>query len=143
MPEISLDIDAAQEAAFQQFNDNWTATPLGQVVFENEGEDDIDNQAAEWVRVSVRELGGGRENIAPKGSRKYRRAASVFVQCFVPVDAGARRAKQLAEAARLIFEGESLASGLDFNDGEVRDLGPDDKWQQAVMEAAFLFTKVK
>lgn len=132
-------LDEAREAVYQRFVDNWTATPF---LFENEDSDDLDGGTVAWARLSVRETAGGQETLGPIGARKYRRRASAFVQVFTPVNAGMKAAGVLSAVARAIFEGTSFG-GLDFNDARVSDTGPDDKWQQTLVEAVFDFTETK
>lgn len=128
----------ARESVYSRFSSLWTFTPF---IFENV-DTDLDTGEVDWARLSVNELGGGQETLGPTGNRKYRRVFSAFVQIYTQTNKGMKRAAQLGEEVRTIFEGVSF-SELDFNNVLVTDLGPDDKWQQTLAEADGRYTEIK
>lgn len=139
---MSTTLTEAREAVYKKFVDTWgtrTVFQLENELFEEPGPDTA------WVRVSVNHLDqGGQETLGPKGSRKYRRLASAFVQIFTPVNAGMQAADGHIEVVKTMFEGESF-DGLDFNDTLVRENGPteDRLWNQVTTESQFAYEEVK
>lgn len=137
-------VSEAREIIYQKFQAGWTATPLTQVVFENDDAGGIDAGREPWIRVSTREVGGGQVTLGPKGDRKYDRRALVFVQIFVPSNTGTRRAGQLVEAVRALLEGEALGAGaVDVFDLQVRDARPDGPWNLTLVEAEYRYSETK
>lgn len=138
-------IAEARQAVYDRFEALWifsgsARTPF---VFANEPSK-LDSGSVSWARVSVRETGGGLDALGAPGARKYRRAASTFVQIYTEAGSGGEQAaSDLSHEARTIFEGESF-SGLDFNDGQVREIANDDgRWKQTNVEIEFFYDEVK
>lgn len=130
----------AREAIYQRWAAQWgTTSPF---VFDNETNTTLDAGIVAWARVSARNNGGGQETLGPTGHRGYLRRGSVFVQIFTPLNRGMKDSAVLAHQARAIFEGVSF-SGIDFNNGQVREVGPDGKWYMTVVEAAFEYYETK
>lgn len=133
------DINEAREAVYQRFASQW-----GTTTYTFEGEHfEADKQKEAWVRLSVRQLGGGQETLGPPGARKFRRRAQALLQTFVPSEsASIKDGDALAKAGRAIFEGQSF-SELDFDDGEIQELGDDGRWFTHLMRAFFAYTETK
>lgn len=113
-----------------------TAYTLDNTVFEAP-------ENAPWARMVVRHLDQVQDTLGSIGNRKFRSSAIAVVQVYVPVNAGSRSVLQLAQQARSIFLGRSLAGGLDFVGGvPVRETGVDGKWFGAVVEAPFNYDEV-
>ena len=126
----------AKESVYSRFVTEWAATTP--FVFDNE-EGSTDDP---WVRVTVRSLSRGQETMGRTGNRRFRSAALVFVQVYTRTNVGVQQGDALATQARDIFEAVSF-DGLDFNDGVVRESGPDGKWYQHVAEIAFDYDEIK
>ncbi len=132
-------IDQARTAVYDRFVAQWAnRTPF---TFENEKWEEP-KPDVDWVRVSVRNTGGGQETLGPKTQRKYRRRGSIFVQVFTPVAKGMKAGAGHAQAARAIFEGESF-TGIDANNGVIRESGSDGKFYQTLVEVFFDYTEIK
>ncbi len=131
-------LNEAREAVYSRFVAQWgTTTP---VVFDDE---DLEEPAdLPWVRLAVRSMSRGQETLGRVGNRKFRSAARVFVQVYTRTNTGVKQGDTLATQAKDIFEATSF-SGLDFNDGVVRETGPDGKWYQHVAEIVFDYEEIK
>lgn len=131
-------LGGARESVYSRFVTEWgTTTPF---VFDNEElEGPTDDP---WVRLTVRSLTRGQETMGRTGNRRFRSAALVIVQVYTRTNTGVKRGDELATQARDIFEARGF-SGLDFNDGVVRETGPDGKWYQHVAEIAFDYEEIK
>lgn len=111
--------DALREAVYQRFRANWSGTSQVHyegMAFEEPGTD------VEWVRISVKNTGGGQTSLGVVGNRKYERDFSVFVQVFVPVIKGMERGAIHAQDARAIFEGVRLDPEAWLFDGTISEL---------------------
>ncbi len=128
----------ARESVYSRFVTEWaTETPF---VFDNEELEEPSDDP--WVRLTVRSLSRGQETMGRTGNRKFRSAALVFVQVYTRTNTGVKQGDTLAVQAKDIFEAISF-DGLDFNDGVVRESGPDGKWYQHVAEIAFDYDEIK
>lgn len=132
-------INEAREAVYARWNTQWdSTTPFA---FENESSD-LAKGVVPWAHVHVRHLDGGQDTLGAPGNRRYRRAAVVMIQLHALVDSGLATLDTLAATARTIFEGVSF-SGLDFNDVQTRESGPDGKWYQVMVTAFFDYDETK
>jgi hypothetical protein len=79
------------------------------------------------------------------GLNRYSRSGVCFIQVFTPLNQGTREADTLAQSARDIFEGTTLASNaIRFNDVIIREIGPDDGgWYQVLVECEFEYDERK
>ncbi len=131
-------LSEAKESIYSRFVTEWAAaTPF---VFDNEELEDLGNDP--WVRVTVRSLTRGQDTLGRTGNRRFRSSALVFVQVYTRTNIGVKQGDDLAVQAKDIFEAVSF-SGLDFNDGVVRESGPQGKWYQHVVEIAFDYDEIK
>lgn len=132
--------DEARKAICTRWTTQWgNTTPF---VFENEDNKTLDAGTVPWVRFVVRNVDGAQETLGPVGNRNYERRGLVLAQIFTPKDSGMKRGDVLSHQARAIFEGVSF-EGIDFNNGRVREVVPDGKWQPFVMEADFIYYETK
>lgn len=131
-------LSEAKESVYSRFVTEWGATTP--FVFDNE---ELDGPTDDpWVRVTVRSISRGQDTLGRTGNRRFRSAALVFVQVYTRTNTGVKQGDDLAVQARDIFEAVSF-SGLDFNDGVVRESGPQGKWYQHVAEIAFDYDETK
>lgn len=134
----------ARETIYQHFITGWGAT--SPITLDNEAYDPP--AGSEWVRVSVRHQGSSLEAKGGMGSgglNRYSRSGVCFIQVFTPLNQGTREADTLAQSARDIFEGTTLASNaIRFNDVIIREIGPDDGgWYQVLVECEFEYDERK
>lgn len=129
-------LNEAREAVYQRFVDNYTTTPF---TFENE---DFDPPETAWVRLFVRSLSGGQETLGGVGGRRFRRRALVGAQVFTPLNAGMREGDVIAQEILELFEAVGF-SGLDANDGIVRESPPGDEWIVHIVEIFFEYEETK
>lgn len=135
-------LNEAKEAIYARFLAQFTGTP--NIAFENEATDfDVqDASLTEWVRLTVRSTARAQETLGPEGARKFRSAATVFVQVYTLSNTGVKQGDTLATEARDVFEATSF-SGLDFNNGLVRESGAEGRWFQHVAEIDFDYDEIK
>ena len=131
-------LNEAREAVYSRFTTEWGSSSA--FTFENESFDEPADSP--WVRVSVRSLSRSQETMGRVGNRKFRPTALVFVQVYTRTNTGVEQGDTLAVQAKDIFEAISF-SGLDFNNGLVRETGPDGKWYQHVAEIKFDYEEIK
>ncbi len=131
-------LSQAKEAVYSRFTTQWGST--SEFTFENEDFDEPSDSP--WARVTVRSVSRGQETLGRTGNRKFRSAAMALVQVYTRTNTGVKQGDALATQARDIFEAVSF-SGLDFNDGTVRETEPEGKWYQHVAEIAFDYEEIK
>ena len=104
---------------------NWADDEVD-VVFE---QDRQKRSTGLFIRASVRSL-RSIEVGYNGGSILYRRPGWISMQCFVEVGNGTRRARDIADDAIAIFEGQQF-SGVTCRESEMQELGDDGKgyWQ--------------
>lgn len=132
----------AEQAILARFLANWTGTAASRVLFQNEGSSAVDSVLSPWVRLSIVELSSQQQTLGAVGTRKFRRVCQVAVQVMVPVNAGARLAKQLAEQVRTVFEGQQF-NELYFYDASVSPSVPEQKWLVTTVRTRFEFWDTK
>lgn len=135
-------LDQAREAVQEHWLAGWDdTTPF---VFENEQGKESKLGAGEqtWCRVAVRNLNGYQHTLGGIGNRLYTREARVFVQVMAPVNKGMKAGADVAQAARLLFEGVRVGE-LVFFGGVVRETRPDGKWYVTLAEMAFEYYEKK
>lgn len=133
-------LNEAREAVYARFVANFTGVASTKMAFDNDEFEEP--EADDWVRLTVRHGPRAQDTLGKAGNRRYRTSAIVFVQVYTPVNTGVKQGDTLAVEARDIFEGTGF-SGLDFNDGRVRESGPDGKWYIHIAEIAFDYDEIK
>lgn len=137
---------AAREAVYQAFVDGWTAPGAVSENYQYTADNLNFKPPNEepWARISVRHNGSTQQTLGPKGSRKFSRFGSAYVQLFTPTNLGTATADELSELVRGIFEGERLSgTTLWFQDVIIREAGVDGDWFQVVVEAEFEYDETK
>lgn len=135
-------LNEAREAIYLVFLTAWGSTSA--LEFDNEAS--TGPSGANFVRLVVRHNTRQQETLGGIGNRLFESGGSVIVQCFAPLDAGARGADALAEAVRAIFEGKTLqpsGASLRFTSAVVREIGPTKDSYQTNVEALFTYTQRK
>jgi hypothetical protein len=130
----------ARESIYQRWVDNWTATPANDWTFA--GEEYTPPEDRPWARLSVRHQAIGGQTLGPANGRRFTRIASVFVQLYIPTNAGEGGLDTLMQAATDLFEGVSF-DGLRFFQADPRETGPEEQWQTALVEAPFDYDETK
>lgn len=141
-------LNQAREAIYAAFDTAWTTnTPnpgdkRTPIALDNEIYRPAENTA--YVRLSVRHTGRTQRTLGKPGNRNFGSTGTAFVQVYVPTDTGLKAADILAQAAREVFEGVTLAAtGVSFLDCVVRETGPDGKWFGVVVEATFDYEETR
>lgn len=118
---MATDRDQFRASVETQFIPFWTFTPIASenVQF------NVEDQAEEWVRFSVRWLTG---NFAAVGRTMIRREVLGAIQIFVPRGTGTARLDELAENALQFWEQTIL--GVRVRNPRAEDVGEDGKWFQ-------------
>lgn len=133
-------LNEAKEAIYQKFKDEFTGVVWGRVGLDNEEFNTPDS--GDWVRLVVRSLSRKQNTLGKVGNRKFRAKALVLVQVFTEANTGVKQSDTLATEAANIFDGKSF-SGLDFWSALVREVGPDKKWYQTMVEVEFDYDEIK
>lgn len=136
---MSLNLVDAKELLTQEFVTAWGATTP--IDLDNE-KIDPPNDAA-WVRVAIRHNASNQETLGGVGNRFFTRGGSAFIQVFGRLNKGSREADTLAQQARAVFEGKTIANEIRILDVIVREIGPDEAWYQVNVEAQFEYTEIK
>lgn len=131
-------INEARETVYERVRDLWTDT-----VFTFEGDEFKEPESDPWLRVSVRQRGGGQSTLGGVGNRRFRREASVHGQVFVPLQEGLKQNDTLAKTFNDLFEGVPRISGLEFGNGGVSEIGPSGNKQQYNVEIEFSYQERK
>lgn len=132
----------ARETIYQAFETAWGS--LSPYTFDNE--DFTPPENAPWVRVAVRHDGSTLECIGGSqagGFNTFQRTGRAVVQVFGRLNKGTREADTLAQAARAIFEGTTLANAIRLTNAVIREIGPDGAWYQINVEAFFQYDERK
>lgn len=132
-------ISQAAESIYDRFISNWDEDDAA---YTFEGENFTAPTGDPWIRVTIRDTGGGQETLGEPGNRKYERQSSVIFQIFTPTNQGIAAADSLVEALRVLFEGVTF-NGLRFFDSDVRQQGVDGLWYMVVVESKFTYNETK
>lgn len=131
-------INEAREVVYERVRSLWT-----QSIFTFDGNAFVEPKSDPWIRVSVRQRGGGQITLGGVGNRRYQRDASVHGQVFVPTGVGLEENDTLARTFRDLFEGVPRIGGLEFNDGSIMEIGPKGNKQQHNVEIEFSYHERK
>lgn len=135
---MTITLDALQALIYGEFTTIWgKTTPF---CFDNENFAETSKVA--WARLTVRNTASAQDSLGQAGNRKFRRHGSVFVQVFEPNNVGMKAGRNHADIARNMFEGRNI-NGVVFDSATVREIGPDGKWYQTLIETPFAYDDVK
>lgn len=129
----------ARETIYSTF-ETGIGTTIG-YIFDNEKFDT--DGSLEWVRFTVRHVGGGQDTLGEEGNRKYLRRGLVAVQIYNEVDKGLERADQIAKLIRDLFEGKTLTGGIAFTNSDFREVGDDPPWYQSLLTIDFQYEEIR
>ncbi len=96
----------------------------------------------EWVRLSIRNIDSGQETLGPTGVRNFERKGIAFVQIFTEQGSGTKRANELAQIVRDIFEGVKF-NDIVVDDVLINEIGIDGRWYQVNTESHFKYFEIK
>lgn len=129
-------VNEARSAVYQRLIDN---PPAAEITFDGES---FDPPATAWVRLSVRTGVGRQETLGRQGNRRFRRPARVVAQVYTRADEGTKENDDLCEYIQNLYEAISF-SGLDFNNGRVRESPEEGVWRVQIVEVAFDYDEIK
>lgn len=117
----------AVEAILEAWDAGWTAAhPDVPSFYDNES----GAAGTSFVRVTVIHTTSQQITMGAIGARRFQRNAQIFVQLFTPIDQGRATISGLADAARSVLEGQTLAGELVIDAGATRENQPDGTWMQ-------------
>lgn len=136
-----MTFNEAREIIYQHFADNWSP-PSPAVPYKFDGESYDPTGVLEWVRLVVRQTGGGQHTLGKTGNRIFRRRGIVLVQLQAPVDRGLLRLDELGQEALGILEGKTI-SQVSLLNGNYQEKGPDGTWETGSVTVSFTYDELK
>lgn len=122
--------------------DRFIAEWEGKTIYTTENEGFTEPEKDTWVRLTVRNIGGGGVSMGRVGNRRYDRKGIIVVSIYTSVEQGTSEADLLAQDALVLFEGTRF-NGVTVNDGVINEVGADDTWYQINMKAEFEYYEIK
>lgn len=130
----------ANEAFLQLFKTVWAPTGYS-YQFEN---NTFVVPDAPWARFSIRHAEASQETLGSIGARKFRRTGSCFTQIFTLTNTGTKVSSELSEIVVDAFEGTRITgTTIYFTDTVAREIGPEGRWFQRIVEASFTYFETK
>ena len=124
MSPLAVDGYATEEATvFQRLNAEWASrTPVAWPgrAFNRQAQEDP------WIEARITSQSAFRVTLGPE--YRTRHPGLLMITVHWPHGQGTHAAREMAEDAARIFEGQTIAAGLTFRDATVRSLGEDDGW---------------
>lgn len=136
-----MTITEARAAVYEEFQASWDVDDAV-ATFEGESFKPPSPPDDPWVRLSMQFAASNQETIGPVGNRRFRRAGTIFVQVFVPRNAGMELADELCDKVKDIFEGETIGDVRCYA-STPRVIGPDDAWIQVNVATSFEVDEVR
>lgn len=131
-----------QETLYQRFADAWAAT----TPYTLENETGFDPPNAQWVKVSVKQQPGGQGSMGPPGDRRFDRVGIVFMQLREPPGGGVGALSDLAEQAKVIYEGCRFGPhDIRFAAAQIGDESEVDegRWWGCLVQARFDYEEIR
>lgn len=143
--------EQATEAIYQQWVDNWTATPLADTIFAGEVPPaGFPPEGRSWATVRVQHTSPGGQTLGAAGTRRFRRRGSIFVEIGVPLGSasgpadGRGRLMALGKAALDVFESTRFEQVRTHQSQGPIETGPDQgKWDKGLCEIPFDYDERK
>lgn len=131
--------EQAVELVSDRFRNQWptesSATPF---VLEN---DELPLALSTFAQMTIKHTRGGPRTAGEPGKRRKRVGGWIFVKIWGPASAGRQGTSQLADAARRVFEGQSLALSQDepvsIYVGETQEIGVDGRHYMTSVQFQF------
>lgn len=136
-----MKLDEARNVIYQRFKDQWGTTT--KFTCDNEKFQQPPSPDTPWLRLVVRNIGGGQNTIGQKGDRRFRRKGLILIQVFTPVGKGLKSSDVYVEMLREIFEGESFGDRIDCGNADTREKGEDGEHLQTNVEIVFDYDDIK
>lgn len=137
-----IDLDTARASFFTAFQSIWNnRTP---VAWQNATSNTAPPaDGSEWIRATLIHTTGGQNTLGPAdGAQEHRATGTIFVNIFVPLNAGVLRADELAREAYDALIG--MPGGLIMRNQRVNETGAtDDGWFQVDVLADFYYDFVR
>ena len=135
----------AREILYQYLVDNWAPpNPAVPYTFDNESYDATGKD--EYIRLYVRQSGGGQQTLGRPSQREFRRRGFVLVQIFVLADRGLLRLDALGKTALDLYEGKTIDQ-VALHDGQYRERPEENKsdgtWLRGMVTVAFTYDETK
>lgn len=124
-------------------NDRFIAAWEGKTPYTIDNEDFTEPEGEAWVRLTVRNIGGGGQTSLGKvGNRRFDRKGIISVSVFTPIEQGTSEGDELAEFAKDLFEATRF-NGVTAKNGLVKEKGSDNTWFQHIMKVEFEYYEIK
>ncbi len=130
-----MTIAEARTAVYQAFQTDWDAADAI-ATYEGEAFKPPEPPDEPWIRISMQFAAANQRTIGPVGLRRMRRAGTIFVQIFVPRDAGMTLADELSDLVKEIVEGETIGE-VHCYASTPRVVGTDEAWLQVNVSTPF------
>lgn len=130
-----MTIEQARAAVYGAFQSDWDAADAV-ATYEGEKFEPPEPPDDPWIRVSMQFAAANQRTIGPVGLRRIRRAGTIFVQIFVPRDAGMKEADRLADLVKEIVEAETIGE-VHCYASTPRVVGTDESWLQVNVATPF------
>ena len=101
-----------------------------------------DDTVTEWVRLSIKNLDADQETLGGVNKRKFEYKGIIFIQIFVELNTGTKRAYKIVQKVRDIFEGVQF-NNIEVDSVSATEIGEDGKWFQIVTESHFTYHATK
>lgn len=95
-----------------------------------------------WARLTIQANDGNQETLGRATNRRFVKRGVLFVQVFTITDGATNENDGLVQECLDLFEGVGL-SGLYFNNGRIRTIGPTDKYYQQNVVFDFTYYEIK
>ena len=136
----------AEQLIYSQWLTDWTVSgsPRTPTVFEEErapssvriGEDS-------WVYLYVQEVDRKQLTQGKAGNRRFLQKSQVVIAIFTPQSAGTQAATDLAQAARTVFEGNTIGALRNFIGADIVRVGPKPPEFQVNVLCPFEYEEIK
>lgn len=133
-------VNEAREAIYNMFINTFIGVTADRIAFDNE--EFNAPSSGSWVRLVTRTGTRKQDTLGEQGNRRFRTGAKVFVQVYTDSNTGVQTGDSISRQAADVFDGMSFNS-LDFGASVTRELGPDGKWYQHLVEVDFDYDDIK
>lgn len=136
-------VSEARKEVYDTFKPGWeTAFPGMPITFA--GEAFNSEGVVEYVKLEVRQTGGGQDTLGAVGNRRYERRGLAIVQLYSAVNRGLARQDELGEAALDLLEGKTLpVNNVFLFDGVYRNLPPEGQWARGSVTVQMTYDEIK
>jgi hypothetical protein len=135
-------IEAAREAIYGQFLNNFTAIPSENIRRDNV---ELENtpEAAPWCELVVRHISAEQESLGAVGQRKFRRIGTISVNIYVPTNTGLSQTDAIVQDVIDSLEALTLPGQIRLNIATARESGINGAWFVTVVETEFEYSETR